>query len=86
MTPGLAGPGEPRRIPTTTPSPGLAPAIEPGMASSGQATSRAPLAPVSSSKDVGATEEGGSVSSFPSARPNESSAWIPAVRPQKGSA
>jgi HPr kinase/phosphorylase len=61
--------------------PRFAPAIEPSAApSSGGAPG-----PASSADGFAADkEESEPISSFPSARPNESSAWIPAVRQNKG--
>jgi HPr kinase/phosphorylase len=72
-------PDLPRTAPTA-PSPGFAQALEPAHAPS---TSGTPD-PASSGHGVPESEESGPISSFPGARPNESSAWIPAVRRDKG--
>jgi HPr kinase/phosphorylase len=78
--------GTPPHAPTA-PSPRFAPAIEagrhPGRPLPGPPASSTP-SPASSGNGVAEeTEESGPISSFPSARPNESSAWIPAVRPKR---
>jgi HPr kinase/phosphorylase len=71
--PGLPGGGR------TTPSPGFAPALE-------GRTMPSPASvpgPPSSGNGVEPRLDEAPISAFPGARPNESSAWIPAVRPNR---